>query len=95
MIGNVSNAPTNKDNAAAKARIIVQELGYKENPVVAEYFRAAKKGHFSAIRQYRNIWQTYVTVNVKTVDDTGEYDRYYSLDSVWILQAGVFSLVNK
>ena len=83
-----------------KARLIVQNVGYAENPVVAEYFRGSvSAGHFSAIREYRNLWQGNVDVTVKTVDDYNasnhQYDRFWSLQGAWTLESGVFTLVNK
>ena len=95
LIGTYSSSEGqgNTKNAPAKARLIVQELGYKENPMVVEYFRnLPTSGHFSAIKAYRNTWQVNVTVTVTTVDDPG---HYYSLDTIWSLQTGVFALVQK
>lgn len=96
LIGSYSTTDDHRRfDAKNKANLIAQHVGRNENPVVAEYFRSLTGGHFSAIRQYRNMWQGDVEVTIKTVDDYDGNDRFYSLSSGWVAQTGVFTLVNK
>ena len=97
MIGVVSlSGNASLAHKQEKARLLVSQIGQLENPVVAEYFRGSvSAGHFSAVRNYRNLWQGDVSVTVRTVDDYGSYDRLWALHGAWTLESGVFTLVNK
>lgn len=80
--GNVTSAPT-------KANILKDQVGAKNNPVVAEYFRGPGRGHFSPVTSYAIYNGVTKGVNIKTIDNTG---RWYSLSGIWGTERGVFYL---
>ena len=86
---NYSHYAGNVWSAPAKARILVQEIGKDNNPVVAEYFRGFGRGHFSPVTEYRITYGITTGVQVKTMDDR---NKWHSLSGFWGTQRGVFYL---
>ena len=78
--------------AGTKAKMLKQEIGRDNNPVVAEYFRGFGQGHFSPVTIYQIYNGVTIGVNVKTMDDR---DKFHSLSAVWGTQRGVFYLEKK
>ena len=78
--------------AGTKAKMLKQEIGKDNNPVVAEYFRGIGKGHFSPVTVYQIYNGATIGVNVKTMDDRG---KFHSLSASWGTQRGVFYLEKK
>lgn len=91
LISNISHYLGNETSAADKARMIVEQVGRKSNPVIAEYFRGIPNGHYSSINEYNIFWQNTVSVTIKTFDDWGPNDRFWSLSGSWGTERGVFS----
>lgn len=86
---NYSHYAGNVWSARTKARILKQEIGENNNPVVAEYFRGFFKGHFSPVTEYRITYGITTGVKVRTMDDRR---KWRSLSGIWGTERGVFYL---
>jgi hypothetical protein len=91
LAGTYSSIFGNLWDSYAKANILQAQIGQRNNPVIAEYWRAGfLQGHFSPVKEYRLVyWTGWVDVRVKTVDDDS---GWFSLTDVWLPEVGVFHL---
>jgi hypothetical protein len=89
---NHSPAAANVLTAPTKAKMLIQEIGRDNNPVLALYFPGVGKGHYSPVTEYKIYNGLTIGVNVKTMDHS---DSFYSLSASWGVQRGVFYLEKK
>jgi len=89
VTSNISHYAGNVTSAPAKAAILIRNIGNKNNPVIAEYFRGFGQGHYSPVTKYA-VYDTGVNgLNVQTLSDPTEW---MSLSGTWGTERGVFAL---
>ena len=89
VTSNISHYTGNVTSAPAKAAILIRNIGDKNNPVIAEYFRGVTQGHFSAVTKYAVYDSGANGLNVMTISDPTEW---MSLSGTWGTERGVFAL---
>lgn len=90
VTSNISHYTGNVTSAPAKAAILIRNIGDKNNPVIAEYFRGFGQGHYSPVTHYA-IYDTGSNgLNVRTLSDPNEW--MLSLSGTWGTERGVFAL---
>ena len=94
LSSNVSHYAGNVWSAPAKARILIDNVGKKNNPVIAEYFIGSKgsigsEGHFAPVSNYAVYDSGKNGLNIKT---TAHNSKWYSLSGTWGTERGIFAL---
>lgn len=89
MISNISHYTGNVTSAPAKAAILIRNIGDKNNPVIAEFFRSFGQGHYSPVTKYAVYDTGSNGLNVQTLTDPSEW---MSLSGTWGTERGVFAL---
>jgi hypothetical protein len=86
---NYSHAANNTLTAPDKAKILVKQIGERNNAVVAEYFTGFAQGHYAGVEKYRITYGVTTGVDVTTRDHR---NTWYSLSAIWGTERGVFYL---
>lgn len=89
VTSNISHYTGNVTSAPAKAAILIRNIGDKNNPVIAEYFRGFGQGHYSPVTHYAVYDTGSNGLNVRTLSDPNEW---MSLSGTWGTERGVFAL---
>lgn len=89
VVSNISHYLGNSSSAAAKANILRLNIGIRNNPVIAEYFRSFGQGHFSPVTKYAIYDGGINGLNIMTLTDPNEW---HSLSGIWGTERGVFTL---
>lgn len=89
VASNISHYAGNVTSAPAKAAILMRNIGDKNNPVMAEYFRGFGQGHYSLVTKYAVYDTGSNGLNVQTLTDPSEW---MSLLGTWGTERGVFTL---
>ncbi len=88
VVSNISHYTGNVTSAPAKADILIRNIGQRDNPVVALYFRGVGQGHYSPVTSYA-VYDTGANgLNVQTLSDA----QWMSLSGTWGTERGVFAI---